>query len=425
MVKFKFAAFLFFLISASAFVHSQDLSGEELDVRLFVIGQGDAVYSYWGHTGLAIRDNINERDVFFDFGNFYFGDDNFFTNFAIGRLLYIAYANYTESYTRSVLTSERNMTEYVLNLSPDAKTEMYNALIEKSRPENRTYLYHNYFDNCSTRIRDYIDRAVGGELKRQTEMRGSSTYRESFLRFTSHNKLVGSALSILQGQPIDEKISLWEEMFLPAVMGDVVSELTYRDARGREIPLVNEINILNKVDYRKPVPSDYERPFLSTLLISLFLSGFVFFLNLRSLRGKRALFAALNIITGLVVGILGCALLFLAAFTDHSYSYNNLNLFMLNPLALFIIPAAILYGRKGGNWRKRLDILWMIQLGSTVLMIAIKAFTPLKQDNLIEIMIFLPLLTAFGPLIPHGLRKLNLLRKLSDSPGETGNAARS
>ncbi len=402
--------FFLFLLFLSPSLFSQELTGEELEVRLFVIGQGDPLYSLWGHTGLAIKNTNNGKDVFYDFGNFYFEDDDFFSNFAVGRLLYIAWAAYTDPYIRSVKEQQRDLTEYVLNLSPMSKLEMYQALNNKVKPENRTYLYHHYNDNCSTRIRDYIDNALSGQFLDKTEIQKGKTFRESFLLFTSNSKLAGSILSLLQGPLIDKPISLWQEMFLPDVLGDVVSDFTYIDDEGKEVPLVSELNVLNKVNKRKPLPTEYQAPYGVAIIVSIVLTTLILLMNIRSLRGERKIYALTSITVGFLLGILGSVLLFLAVFTDHTYSYNNLNLFMINPLAFFAIPAAIMYWKKGGKWRGKLNLLWMIQIISTLLMILLKILTPIKQSNHIEIIIILPMLMAFSPILPVLLRKIGLLR---------------
>jgi Domain of unknown function (DUF4105) len=388
------------LLTLSAHLFTQELTGEELEARLLIIGQGDPLYSQWGHTGLAIRNTLNNRDVFYDFGNFYFEDDDFFKNFAIGRLLYIAWAAHTEPYIQSVLSEKRDLTEFVLDLPAMSKLNMYNALKNKALPENRTYLYHHYNDNCSTRIRDYIDDAVYGQLYENTDFVRGSTFRKSFLLFTSNKQVAGSMLSILQGPFIDKDITIWQEMFLPQIMEEVIRDFTYTDTNGQERSLVKKTNVLYRADHRKPLPEKYSPPYGAAVLISCIITTLILFLNFRSLKGKRTLFSIFNILSGFTLGILGSVLLFLAGFTDHSYSFYNINLFMINPLALFIIPSGIMYWRKGDIWRKKLNLLWTIQLISTVVMVLLKIFTPVKQDNHIEIILILPMLIAFSPLVP-------------------------
>lgn len=402
--RIPFIIFFFFAASFQTFASAESFNN--LEVRLLIIGPGDPVYSYWGHTGLAIKDLNRGTDLFFDFGNFYFKDKDFFKNFAMGRLLYMAYAAYTEPYLKSVIRENRTITEYNLNLSTQAKREMYEALLVKTKPENRTYLYHHYKDNCSTRIRDYLDAAVGGQLKEKSSIPAQTTFRNSFLRFTSGNKLVGTALSLLQGTPIDRDISKWEAMFLPEVMGNYVETFTYRNDAGQEIPLISKKKVLNMAEGRIAVPDTYKKPYGAVLAIALLLSLITLFLKLYSFRISRNAYGVLNIAAGVFLGITGSVLLFLAAFTNHSYSYNNLNLFILNPLELFAIPAAILFIKRGEAWRSRLEMIWLIQSVFTGIMLIIKIFTPIKQDNTLEILLFLPFLIFLSPMFNPLLRKI-------------------
>jgi len=400
MKYFKVLLSVLFLFILVFNAEALDSNGDNLEVRLFIIGQGDPVYSLFGHTGIAIKNKENGKDIFYDFGNFSFEEDKFFENFAFGHMLYMAYAAYTKSYIASVLQEKRNITEYVLNLSAENKLEMYNDLNTMILPENRSYLYHHYKDNCSTRIRDYIDNAVDGQLKIKTEVYEGSTFRKSFCRFTAHKNGVGPVLSILQGPEIDKDITIWQEMFLPDTLENAIKDFKYKNSKGEIIPLVDSKNIIYKAEDRVKIVENYTPPYGRAIIISLLLSTFIVVLNYQSTKNHKIPFIVLNIFWGLILGLLGLVLLFLAAFTGHTYSYNNLNLFMINPIALFVIPAAILYLKKGNKWRTKLDMLWYIQLFSAIIMIILKALTPVKQDNLLEVILILPIIFAFTPLIP-------------------------
>lgn len=397
---FKVSLFVLFLSVLVFNAEAADINGDNLEVRLLIVGQGDPVYSLFGHTGIAIKNAESGKDIFYDFGNFSFTEDKFFQNFAFGHMLYMAYASYTKSYIASALQEKRNITEYVLNLSAEKKLEMYNNLNTMVLPENRNYLYHHYKDNCSTRIRDYIDAAVDGQLKNETKVYNGSTFRKSYLRFTAHKAGAGPALSVLQGPEIDKNITIWQEMYLPDTLEHIVKTFKYKNSKGEIIPLVKSKNIIIKTEERTKIPESYTPPYGRGIIIALLLSSYIVVLNLQSRNNHKIPFIVLNIFCGLILGLLGTVLLFLAAFTGHTYSYNNLNLFLINPIALFIIPLSILHLRKGGKWRTILDILWSFQLFSAVLMVLLKVLTPVKQDNLLEILIILPVLFAFTPIIP-------------------------
>ena len=403
-----FLILIFLFFTFASLIVAIDITGDNLEVRLLIIGPGDPVYSLFGHTGIAIKNINTNRDVFYDFGNFSFEDDKFIENFAFGHMLYIAYAAYTKRYIDSVRPEKRTITEYVLNISNEKKLKMYTDLNIIILPENRTYQYHHYNDNCSTKIRDYIDDAVDGQLRINTEVYKGSTFRKSYLRFTADKAGVGPALSVLQGPEIDKDITLWQEMFLPETLGNAIKDFNYTNSNGEFIPLVKSKNVIYTDKVRGEIPDSYTPPYGRALIFSILLFLFTAFLNYKSIKDFQKPFIFLNIFLGLILGLLGSVLFFLAAFTGHTYSYYNLNLFIISPISLLAIPLAILTLKKGNKWRTRLDSLWYIQLGLAAIMILIKVFTPVKQANLLEIIIVLPVLFALTPLTPKLIGLINL-----------------
>jgi hypothetical protein len=61
------------------------------------MGPGDELYFWWGHIALIIEDSVTSRSRFYDYGIFSFQNDNFFSNFAFGRLLYSCGSSSTEN----------------------------------------------------------------------------------------------------------------------------------------------------------------------------------------------------------------------------------------------------------------------------------------------------------------------------------------
>jgi hypothetical protein len=47
-------------------------------------------------------------------------------------------------------------------------------------------------------------------------------------------------------------------------------------------------------------------------------------------------------------------------------------------------------------------------LGLTLIMILLKVFTQVKQDNLLEIILFLPIILSFTPLFPDLLERVKI-----------------
>src|SRR4029453_11507821 len=106
-----------------------------------------------------------------------------------------------------------------LNLPPPARLQLREFLRWNEQPENRFYHYDYYRDNCSTRVRDALDRALGGRIHEYATTRPTDkTYRFHTRRLTANDPLVYTGLLIGLGQPVDRPISAWEEMFLPLAL---------------------------------------------------------------------------------------------------------------------------------------------------------------------------------------------------------------
>ena len=93
------------------------------------------------------------------------------------------------------------------------------------QPENRNYLYNYFTDNCSTRVRDIIDRALGGALSFTKTVASGRTYRDEALRSTQEDFPLATGIDIGLGRPSDHRMTVWESMFLPMSLHEVVKKL--------------------------------------------------------------------------------------------------------------------------------------------------------------------------------------------------------
>ena len=82
--------------------------------------------------------------------------------------------------------------------------------------ENKYYLFDYYRDNCATRVRNLIDNATDGALHAATHTPASFTWREHTERLAADDPFVFFGLDLAMGGFIDQPITFWEEMFLPA-----------------------------------------------------------------------------------------------------------------------------------------------------------------------------------------------------------------
>src|SRR4029079_9237496 len=114
-----------------------------------------------------------------------------------------------------------------------------------ARPENLYYRYDYYLDNCSTRVRDILDRITGGQLKATIAPRlTNTTYRFHTQRALAPLPPIALGTNIGLGGVADRRISEWEESFLPEFLMAHVGEVKIRAADGSTRPLVKNERVL-------------------------------------------------------------------------------------------------------------------------------------------------------------------------------------
>ncbi len=318
------------------------VDGSHLQVFLMTMGPGAHIHERFGHNAIWIRDSTRNVDLVYNFGMFDFAAPGFAWNFAKGRPLYWLAVSDLDRTLASYQYANRRVDVQELALDADRKAQLAYALATNLLPENREYHYDYYLDNCSTRVRDALDAVLGGALRRHT----SGQPAEGNLRWHTQRSISntpGLYLGILTalGPAVDQPLDQWDEMFLPAKVQERVRELRVPDGNGREVPLVLREATLLDIDLHQVEPS---RPdwtvrllIVGVLLALLVATGF-----LRGGAGVvgRALAAGWAVVSG--AG--GLVLVFLWFFTDHVMTANNLNLLLITPVALAMLP--LLWGRK-------------------------------------------------------------------------------
>lgn len=357
--------------------------GAELGVFLITMGPGDQVWERFGHNALWIHDPVRGTDKVYNYGIFDFEQEDFLLRFVQGRMLYWMAAHDVDLTIRAYELANRSVWIQELNLAPAAKLALRDFLEWNEQPENRYYRYDYYRDNCSTRVRDAIDLALGGSLRAEAErLPATGTYRDHTRRLTAGDPLVYTGLMLGLGSAADAPISVWEEMFLPMRLRDHLRTVTITDEEGREVPLVKSEVTVFEAD-RDPEPSGPPESTPGYLLIGLAGAAVLAGLGARVDRSRaaRAGLAALAVTWALVSGMGGLLLAGLWGFTDHAIAYRNENLFQVNPLnlALVVLVPALALG-----WsRAARPALWIAGASAAlaVLGLALKGLPIFGQVN--------------------------------------------
>ncbi len=384
--------------------------GEYLTIKVMTLGQGDPVYVWFGHIAIIVEDALTDNSVMFDYGVFDFRQENFYTNFAFGRLYYRAVASQATSRIKYALGENRDITILTLDIPPEKRYELYSYLIDNVKPENSTYLYHHYYNNCSTKIRDAIDMAVDGALKDwASRIPSEYTYREHIRRYTGNHYAMDFVLNFLQSDVIDRPISLWDAMFLPDVLESALLDFSYSDAQGRHIPLVKERQTIAKAEGRKGVPEHWTAHWPFGLLVGIIIGGIGVTLSMQSWRTQpfgsytiglskhhRIYLGLYHTVIGLTGGMLGSLLLFMVVFTDHDVTYGNTNLLLCNPLMIIIGILGLFL--MAGNMKilRYIQRLWIIMAMSGLALLFMRLFSIIDQQNQLSISVILPISCSMG-----------------------------
>jgi hypothetical protein len=374
----------------SSIVSTGRLTGQVLLLSLLCSGEaaarqegGGGGPAGSGHNGIWVHDASQNTDVVYNYGIFSFQQENFFLRFIQGRMLYRMEGYDAEPHLGWYVSANRSIWVQELNLTPGQRLELRDFLVWNDQPENRHYRYHYYDDNCSTRIRDAIDRVLGGRIQEQTgEKETGVTFRFHTRRLTTNDILLYTGLLIGLAQPVDRPISAWEEMFLPLKLREHLRDVTIPAPNGESVSLVKEERTLF-TGTAKPLRSEPPSWMLGYLMVGGLLAGALLWLGNRaaSRRGARLGFAILTATWALLVGVMGSWLVALWTVTDHTTSYGNENLFLFNPLLLPLVVLAPMVGY--GSRRAAAPAVWVAAAVAAVAFVGFVAqvFPGMDQVN--------------------------------------------
>ncbi|HEX2191109.1 MAG TPA: DUF4105 domain-containing protein [Longimicrobiaceae bacterium] len=326
-----------------------------LTVYLLTMGQGDMVWERFGHNALWVHDPAAGTDRVYNYGLFDFDSPGYWQRFMKGNWIYQVGEESLSNTLWQYQYFDRSVWAQELNLTPAQERELEAFLEWNVRPENREYLYDYYRDNCSTRVRDVLDRVVGGRLRAATEGEATgTTYRWHSERLIAEDRPAYFGLLGGLGPAADRPIDAWEEMFLPGKVRERVREVRVPDEAGRPVPLVKAEHVLYEAASRPAERT--EPPFWLPwyLLAGLALGGALAGLGALARRSAAARvgFAALGGLWSLLGGLGGVILLALWTLTNHRIAYRNENLLQFDPLALALVvllPALA----SGARWAAR------------------------------------------------------------------------
>jgi hypothetical protein len=325
-------------------------SDESRSVYLITVDPGDQIYSIYGHSALRIVDVRAGTDEFYNWGVFDFDTPNFAWKFAKGRLDYLLDVNSPDSFLGEYIYERRTVRQQKINFESSEIDKLAELLKENLKPENIKYRYDFFYDDCSTRIRDLIEKAVGSKIIYPPAEKGSQpSFREEVGKYQQPYPWKQFGINLIMGRPGERITDLRSRMFLPLEMMDGLSQaVVNRD--GKLLPLLSNQSLLLQFDPPVVRNSFFISPvFLFSLILILLI------IQLALYKGKK-LNRIIDIILFTVFSCLAVLMVFFNFFTDHVQMRWNLNIIWLSPFIIVCLVALIL-DKPWESWFK--TVFWL------------------------------------------------------------------
>jgi hypothetical protein len=339
----KKIALIILLTIAAGFIrlYPQDYPG--IQAFLITCEPGTETYSIYGHSALRIINESTREDIVYNWGVFDFATRNFAWKFAKGRLDYLLDTNTLRTFLGEYFYEKRSVFEQRINLEPEEANKLLSLIAENLKPENKAYRYDFFYDDCSTRIRDLLEKSLGSNLLYPPEeIKDQPTFREKVGKYQAPYPWLKLGIDLIMGRPGEKKTTLRDRMFLPIDLQEGLSQAVVNRS-GRMVPLLQNPEVLLHFD-----PPVIKSRFYTTpvFLFTLFL---VIVVLLLALNRKKKFNLALDILLFTAFSALALLMIFFNFFTDHVQMRWNLNVIWLSPFVLVCLVSLIL-NKKWETW---------------------------------------------------------------------------
>ncbi|MDP2126152.1 MAG: DUF4105 domain-containing protein [Pseudohongiella sp.] len=378
-----------------------------VEFYLITVDVGNQVWDNFGHTALRMVDENSGTDIVFNWGLFdaSVGYVRFAANFALGIMEYQLGVSPPHWELGRYQAEARTVWQDRLVLTTAQKQRLYQRLAWNLRQENLVYDYDYFFDNCTTRVRDYLDEALGGSIAERSRTFSPNTFRDEVQSHYASLPLIAFSLDVLMNERIDRRMSQWEQMFLPAQLRNQLNRLG----------LLDRSEVL--AQFTPPAPGIDPYYVVALLLLPLLL----LLLSVRrasiaafssqpgfTLRASALSYRIMGLVGMLVVlfsGIYGILMTFGWLFSSHLDTHANINLLLFWPtdlLGLFVTLKWFLFGAAPAVSRTRhqLVVFYMFLHMAAALVYVIVGLTGLSGQSTGSLMLFVvPVLMLFALIV--------------------------
>lgn len=350
----------YFLISFLFLIHHLSFSQTDscsLRISLLTCTPGEELYSTFGHSALRVIDSSTNQDIVFNYGTFNFDEPGFYTKFVRGKLLYYLSTEDFQSFKEQYLYERRSMIEQVLNLACTEKQKFFELLQQNLMGDNKYYRYDFLFDNCTTRLRDLLEKATDTTVAFSNVVNKPTAFRQHIFEYMEYNdKLwIKFGMDILLGNVTDRVMTTREAIFLP----DYLLKGFDNGKIGSRPIVQHKINIID-LPADKPEKNFLTNPIFIFWLLLILIVAVSFSKN----NSIKTFLHGFDGILFFIIGFAGLLMLVMWLGTEHVVCRNNYNLLWAWPSHLFM--AFMIHSKK--VWPKKYFLVTAI-INSSLLLV--------------------------------------------------------
>lgn len=354
---------LLFSLNATLFFGQIPLS-KNTKVSILTCSKGNELYSVYGHTAIRIKDDSASLDVVYNFGMFDFRTENFYLKFIKGDLKYFVSAYAFNEFFYEYTAENRSIFEQELKLTEIQKQQLFDNLNTNLFTDKKYYTYKFIDRNCTTKVMDNINEAVGQNcIVKTTDL--DKTYREILYPYLENHFYENLGINIVFGKKVDK---LSDKLFLPI---ELLESLKTAKINGKLIS--GEPKLILKAKETKTPMS----------LWNNFYTFCAIFIVIIMSRKQSVYLGVLAIF-----GLFGVFLSLVGLYSYHleiSYNYNTL---LLNPTFLFLL---YFYWKKKYKWFNYICFINLVLLGVYLLILV-------NKPNLV---MFLPMIVTSAVVLVY------------------------
>lgn len=188
-------------------------------IDVYTMGPGADLFSQFGHAAICVSDAKDPQGRCYNYGTADFSTPGPLTwNFLRGRALFWV-SVVPQPYMVALYAHEdRTLYRQRLPLPAAAAHKLAAKLHQADQREATYYRYHHFRDNCTTRIRDLVDDATEGALRKSSQTASDPPLRHYVQQGFDSSLPLLLLMDVLLGRAADPPSTRWQGMFLPELL---------------------------------------------------------------------------------------------------------------------------------------------------------------------------------------------------------------